>query len=84
MTDEEVGKLFGHLKSEVHAELCPNYGACMAICPTDSLEIEGGRPSLKGKCTTCGLCYSSYPQVVSDENLIEQFFEEKSSSEIGY
>lgn len=81
--DEKVKKVFGHLTSEVHSDLCASCGACVASCPVDSLSLENGRPSLKGRCTACGLCYDVCPQTVSDEEVMEEVFGEVSSSEIG-
>lgn len=78
-----VKKVFGHLTSEVHSDLCANCGACLASCPVDSLDLEGGRPSLTGRCTACGLCYAQCPQVVTDEEVMERVFGEVSSSKIG-
>ncbi|MFP4006343.1 MAG: Coenzyme F420 hydrogenase/dehydrogenase, beta subunit C-terminal domain [Candidatus Hadarchaeia archaeon] len=80
---KKVKKVFGHLTSEVHVDLCSNCGACIASCPMDSLKLQGGRPSLSGRCTACGLCYAQCPQVVNDDELRSEFFDEESESNIG-
>lgn len=84
MVEEKVvKKVFGHLTGEVHSDLCENCGACVVSCPTNSLELENERPSLKGPCIACGLCYAQCPQVVSDDEVEKRVFGELSSSEIG-
>lgn len=82
--DSKAKKVFGHLTSEVHVDLCSNCGACIASCPVDSLKLQEGRPSLTGRCTACALCYAQCPQVVSDEEIRKDLFGEKSEPGIGY
>ncbi|KXB02865.1 hypothetical protein AKJ45_03190 [candidate division MSBL1 archaeon SCGC-AAA261F19] len=76
-------KIFGHLKSEIHMNLCANCYACMAVCPTGSIKLKGGRPVLKGRCSACGLCYDQCPQLKSDGEIKRRIFGEMDPSVMG-
>lgn len=53
-------KLFGSLISEVlNRGLCSFCGACVASCPVYILQIEGEKPTMRGKCELCQVCYYS-------------------------
>jgi coenzyme F420 hydrogenase subunit beta len=53
-------KLFGSLISEVlNRDLCTFCGACVASCPVYILQMQGEKPTMKGKCELCQVCYYS-------------------------
>lgn len=53
-------KLFGSLISEVlNRGLCSFCGACVASCPVYILQVEGEKPTMRGKCELCEVCYYS-------------------------
>lgn len=53
-------KLFGSLISEVlNRDLCTFCGACVASCPVCILQMQGEKPTMKGKCELCQVCYYS-------------------------
>ncbi|MBS3815309.1 MAG: Coenzyme F420 hydrogenase/dehydrogenase, beta subunit C-terminal domain [Hadesarchaea archaeon] len=82
--EQEVKKVFGHLKKEVPSELCVTCGACVSACPLGSLEIEEGSPALKGQCTACGLCYAQCPQIVTDEEIQTRIFGSEPRDSVGH
>ena len=53
-------KLFGSLISEVlNRDLCTFCGACVASCPVCILQVQDEKPTMKGKCELCQVCYYS-------------------------
>jgi coenzyme F420 hydrogenase subunit beta len=55
-------KLFGSLISEVlNRDLCTFCGGCVASCPVYILQMQGEKPTMKGKCELCQVCYYSCP-----------------------
>ena len=53
-------KLFGSLISEVlNRDLCTSCGGCVASCPVYILQMQGEKPTMKGKCELCQVCYYS-------------------------
>ena len=53
-------KLFGSLVSQVlNRDLCTCCGACVASCPVYILQVEGEKPTMRGKCELCQVCYYS-------------------------
>jgi coenzyme F420 hydrogenase subunit beta len=63
-------KLFGSLISEVlNRDLCTFCGACVASCPVYILQMQGEKPTMKGKCELCQVCYysCSAPEFPRDE-----------------
>jgi coenzyme F420 hydrogenase subunit beta len=55
-------KLFGSLISEVlNRNLCTSCGGCVASCPVYILQMQGEKPTMKGKCELCQVCYYSCP-----------------------
>jgi coenzyme F420 hydrogenase subunit beta len=53
-------KLFGSLISEVlNRDLCTFCGGCVASCPVYILQMQGEKPTMKGKCELCQVCYYS-------------------------
>jgi len=53
-------KLFGSLISEVlNRDLCTFCGACVASCPVRILQVQDEKPTMKGKCELCQVCYYS-------------------------
>ena len=53
-------KLFGSLISEVlNRNLCTSCGGCVASCPVYILQMQGEKPTMKGKCELCQVCYYS-------------------------
>jgi len=53
-------KLFGSLISEVlNRNLCTSCGGCVASCPVYILQMQGEKPTMKGKCELCQVCYHS-------------------------
>ena len=69
-------KIFGHLMAEViRKNACVGCGACVAVCPVNSIELVEGTPKLVGMCIACGMCYSNCPRSEFDiEELDEQVF----------
>ena len=70
-----AAKSYLDLKSEVwDAGRCSGCGACVAVCPADSLTFDEGElvvsPKSTGYCkqvtdgVTCGACYDSCPRIV--------------------
>ena len=45
---------------------CVSCGACAAVCPVKSIQLEEGTPKLVGLCTACGMCYNNCPQTEFD------------------
>jgi coenzyme F420 hydrogenase subunit beta len=66
-------KIFGTLMKEVvQAELCMFCGACMAACPVNILvPTEEEKPTIKGICVLCQMCYYSCPRIELPEEAIE-------------
>jgi coenzyme F420 hydrogenase subunit beta len=59
-TATQKPKLFGSLISEVlNRDLCTFCGACVASCPVYILQMQGEKPTMKGKCELCQVCYYS-------------------------
>ena len=59
-TTTQKPKLFGSLISEVlNRDLCTFCGACVASCPVYILQVQGEKPTMKGKCELCQVCYYS-------------------------
>ena len=59
-TTAQRPKLFGSLISEVlNRDLCTFCGACVASCPVYILQMQGEKPTMKGKCELCQVCYYS-------------------------
>lgn len=58
-------KIFASLLTEViNKELCTFCGGCIAACPVNVVvPTPDEKPSLKGRCILCGLCYYSCPRV---------------------
>ncbi|MGB9023286.1 MAG: Coenzyme F420 hydrogenase/dehydrogenase, beta subunit C-terminal domain [Candidatus Bathyarchaeia archaeon] len=53
-------KLFGSLITEVlNPGLCSFCGACVASCPVYILQMQGEKPTMRGKCILCQVCYYS-------------------------
>jgi coenzyme F420 hydrogenase subunit beta len=53
-------KLFGSLISDVlNRDLCTFCGACVASCPVYILQMQGEKPTMRGKCELCQVCYYS-------------------------
>lgn len=66
-------KIFGHLMSEVIRKgLCVSCGACVAVCPVESIAMTDGTPSLAGLCVACGMCYKNCPQIEFDVGAMEK------------
>jgi coenzyme F420 hydrogenase subunit beta len=66
-------KIFGTLVKEVvQTELCTFCGACMAACPVNVLvPTDEEKPTIKGICVLCEMCYYSCPRVQLPIDLIE-------------
>jgi coenzyme F420 hydrogenase subunit beta len=59
-TTAQRPKVFGSLISEVlNRDLCTFCGACVASCPVYILQMQGEKPTMKGKCELCQVCYYS-------------------------
>lgn len=66
-------KIFGHLMADVIRKgLCVGCGACAAVCPVNSIDLEMGTPKLVGLCIACGMCYNNCPQVEFDVGELEE------------
>jgi len=53
-------KIFGSLITEVlNPGLCMFCGACIASCPVYILLTQGEKPTMRGKCILCQVCYYS-------------------------
>jgi coenzyme F420 hydrogenase subunit beta len=80
-------KAFGNLMAEViRPKLCVSCGACVAVCPLNSIEMAGSTPRLVSLCTVCGMCYNNCPRTEFDEEELEKksFGWVKGASEIGF
>jgi len=66
-------KIFGTLVKEiVQPELCMFCGACMAACPVNVLvPTDEEKPTIKGICVLCQMCYYSCPRVELPIDAIE-------------
>lgn len=65
MTKEKVG--FEVLQTNViDSGKCCSCGACIAVCPLNSVEMQGLIPVLVDKCTQCGFCPKSCPRMIDD------------------
>lgn len=64
---------------------CVSCGACGAVCPINSIELEEGRPKLVGLCIACGMCYNNCPQTEFDVGEMERriFGRERTEDEAG-
>lgn len=58
-------KIFGTLLKEVvQSDLCTFCGACMAACPVNVIiPTDEEKPTIKGMCVLCQMCYYSCPRV---------------------
>ncbi len=66
-------KIFGHLMTEVIRKgTCVSCGSCVAVCPVNSIEMEGGTPKLVGLCVACGMCYANCPSAEFDVEEMEK------------
>jgi coenzyme F420 hydrogenase subunit beta len=66
-------KLFGSLISEVlNRDLCTFCGACVASCPVYILQMQDEKPTMKGKCELCQVCYYSCSAVEFPKDEVEQ------------
>jgi coenzyme F420 hydrogenase subunit beta len=66
-------KLFGSLISEVlNRDLCTFCGACVASCPVCILQMQDEKPTMKGKCELCQVCYYSCSAAEFPKNEVEQ------------
>jgi len=67
---EAKPKVFGHLLKEVvKAGICAGCAACVVSCDPGVLVFET-EPKIKGKCTSCGTCYSVCPQTPTEKDLL--------------
>ena len=66
-------KIFGTLVKEiVQTETCMFCGACMAACPVNVLfPTDEEKPTIKGICVLCQMCYYSCPRVELPIDTIE-------------
>jgi coenzyme F420 hydrogenase subunit beta len=65
-------KLFGSLISEVlNRDLCTFCGGCVASCPVYILQMQGEKPTMKGKCELCQVCYYSCSAAEFPRNEVE-------------
>ena len=65
-------KIFGHLMTEVIRKgTCVSCGACAAVCPVNSVELDAGTPKLVGLCVACGMCYANCPSGEFDVEAME-------------
>jgi coenzyme F420 hydrogenase subunit beta len=66
-------KLFGSLISEVlNRDLCTFCGACVASCPVCILQVQDEKPTMKGKCELCQVCYYSCSAAQFPKHEVEQ------------
>jgi coenzyme F420 hydrogenase subunit beta len=66
-------KLFGSLISEVlNRDLCTFCGACVASCPVYILQMQDEKPTMKGKCELCQVCYYSCSAAEFRKDEVEQ------------
>jgi len=66
-------KLFGSLISEVlNRDLCTFCGACVASCPVYILQMQDEKPTMKGKCELCQVCYYSCSAAEFPKDDVEQ------------
>ena len=45
----------------VNVNKCGHCGACVAVCPTNSIELIESSLAIGETCTTCGTCASVCP-----------------------
>ncbi len=65
MSKEKIG--FEVLQAKVvDTGKCCSCGACVAVCPLSSVEMQNLKPTLVGKCTQCGFCPKSCPRMIDD------------------
>ncbi|MCW3975880.1 MAG: Coenzyme F420 hydrogenase/dehydrogenase, beta subunit C-terminal domain [Candidatus Bathyarchaeota archaeon] len=66
--------VFGTLMSKViNANLCTNCGTCIGSCPVNVLySSDAEKPTIKGRCILCQICYYSCPRVSLDIQEIEK------------
>jgi coenzyme F420 hydrogenase subunit beta len=66
-------KIFGTLVKEVvQTDLCMFCGACMAACPVNVLfPTDEEKPTIKGICVLCQMCYYSCPRIELPIDTIE-------------
>lgn len=81
-------KIFGHLMAEVIRKgLCVSCGACSAVCPVNSIDLEDGTPKLVGLCIACGMCYNNCPRAEFDVDEMDKLVfgraREEAEAEIG-
>jgi len=76
-------KIFASLQAEViNKELCTFCGGCIAACPVNVVvPAPEEKPTLKGRCILCGLCYYSCPRVELPLRAIEQAFFDRDRTE---
>ncbi|MGA2239790.1 MAG: Coenzyme F420 hydrogenase/dehydrogenase, beta subunit C-terminal domain [Candidatus Bathyarchaeia archaeon] len=66
-------KLFGSLISEVlNRDLCTFCGACVASCPVCIIQVQDEKPTMKGKCELCQVCYYSCSAAEFPKDEVEQ------------
>lgn len=78
-------KIFGHLMAEVIRKgRCVSCGACSAVCPVNSIQLEDWTPKLVGLCIACGMCYNNCPQTEFNVDDIERqvFGRERTEEEV--
>ena len=75
-------KIFGTLVKEVvQSNLCMFCGACIAACPVNVLfPTEDEKPTIKGICVLCQLCYYSCPRVELPRDGIETWMFKRARS----
>ncbi|WP_455369209.1 Coenzyme F420 hydrogenase/dehydrogenase, beta subunit C-terminal domain [[Eubacterium] cellulosolvens] len=68
-------KIWGTLNKEVvNNDLCMFCGTCIAACPVNVLfPTEDEKPTIKGMCVLCELCYYSCPRIELPIDDIEEY-----------
>jgi coenzyme F420 hydrogenase subunit beta len=68
-------KIWGTLNKEVvNTDLCMFCGTCIAACPVNVLfPTEDEKPTIKGMCVLCELCYYSCPRIELPIDDIEEY-----------
>jgi coenzyme F420 hydrogenase subunit beta len=68
-------KIWGTLNKEVvNTDLCMFCGTCIAACPVNVLfSTEDEKPTIKGICVLCELCYHSCPRIELPIDDIEEY-----------